>query len=311
MKTLRMIRRHHLARISALMMSIAVGEAATGCSEDSCADTATCGDYEKPMVDGGVGSKDSSVETGDAREGATRCLPGEKTNLEPCGKCGALEKMCEQDGTWSTPQCVDEGACAAGQEQAEACGNGGTRKRVCNASCAWEPYDECTAKPPCSGGQVETESCVNSGKRTRACNASNDWGPWGECTGEEAGVNHLYYSADTYANRGSRYTQIQLNDRNQSVKEFQVKICRTEELKREYPSINANCSNRANEFMDGNFGPMTLAAAKDIQSYQKVQEGCDGNPQTFIHHSAISANGIVGPQTWGKLEVMFDAMCSN
>lgn len=86
-----------------------------------------------------------SVCTGELT--STPCTIGE-VQTNPCGNCGKQTDTCDpMTCEWTTGVCTGEGVCAEGdkEESSASCTVAGeVRTRVCNASCAWGGYSDCS-----------------------------------------------------------------------------------------------------------------------------------------------------------------------
>jgi len=146
--------------------------------------------------DGGKdAAKDATAETGvDAGKPAPNpgdaCKALDEIFPRTCGACGKQEAIClaKPDGTPGVVSdyspCVGElvDGCIPGTVENEACGNCGTRKRTCNAYCAWitaacagEPVDSCTP----TAVDYTSAGCGVGTVRTRTCNAACSWSGFG------------------------------------------------------------------------------------------------------------------------------------
>lgn len=95
-----------------------------------------------------------------------------------CGNCGTRTRVCDMNtGTWSDwSACTGEGVCEP--DETRGCGRGGTQ--VCDGSCRWD--DACTGQTCLGSGR---QACGNCGVQTRSCNGSTgSWTEWSECSDE-------------------------------------------------------------------------------------------------------------------------------
>ncbi len=106
---------------------------------------------------------------------------------EPCGDCGMRTRSCTASCTWGAwGACTGEGACAPGTvEMGAACGRCGTSQRTCQDDCNWGS-STCTGEGVCSPGASDTTSCgrCDNGTVTRTCTTACTWSSTGMCTGE-------------------------------------------------------------------------------------------------------------------------------
>ena len=110
---------------------------------------------------------------GDCRWGACVSSECEGPSTRACGNCGTQRRSCD-DGVWSAwSECQGEGECSP--DASEACGSQGSR--TCGGNCQWS---ECAGQT-CTG--PDTEACGNCGTRHRVCD-NGVWSSWSECSGE-------------------------------------------------------------------------------------------------------------------------------
>jgi hypothetical protein len=99
---------------------------------------------------------------------------------EACGNCGTRTRICDMNtGEWSEwSACLGEGACSP--DTTRACGATGTGTQSCAGNCQWD--DACTGQK-CVGASVE--GCGLCGTRTRTCNTNDGtWSGWSACSNE-------------------------------------------------------------------------------------------------------------------------------
>lgn len=107
--------------------------------------------------------------------------------VEPCGNCGERTRSCAESCQWSPwSACSGEGPCRTGADERESCGQCASRGRVCTEACEWGAWSECDAGGVCSAGDIDTEACGDCGERSRTCTADCDWSDWGACASEGA-----------------------------------------------------------------------------------------------------------------------------
>jgi hypothetical protein len=75
------------------------------------------------------------------------------------------------------------GDCTPGASQSEACGNCGSRARVCGPLAEWAEWSACAAEKDCTPGKTKKEACGECGERVITCAADCTW-QLGDCTGD-------------------------------------------------------------------------------------------------------------------------------
>ncbi|MBX3222612.1 MAG: hypothetical protein KF795_18985 [Labilithrix sp.] len=163
-------------------------------------------DDDATAVDAGNGKKDGGKSDGGADAGKPPPTPGDScatldTIVEKtCGACGKHSTVCLADdqgqGSWSVySACTGElaGGCVPGESVTEACGNCGTRVRVCSKFCALST-PACTGQPvdSCSPGTVELTSagCASSSLfRARTCRADCSAPGFSDCAPPPTTIN--------------------------------------------------------------------------------------------------------------------------
>ncbi len=112
------------------------------------------------------------------------CIPGELTSAD-CGLCGTHSATCPASGEWSDAEwteCLGEGICPTGINEAEACGNCGTQIRTCNGFCQWGAWGACEAEGLCTPGELKWEACEGlCTSKASTCTDQCQWGQWGAC----------------------------------------------------------------------------------------------------------------------------------
>ena len=99
---------------------------------------------------------------------------------EACGNCGTRTRICDMNtGEWSAwSECLGQGVCAP--DTTRACGATGTGTQSCAGNCQWDAA--CTGQK-CGGASVE--ACGLCGTHSRTCNTNNGtWSDWTACSNE-------------------------------------------------------------------------------------------------------------------------------
>lgn len=124
------------------------------------------------------------------------CEPG-ATELVTCPCGGTSERVCLDSCTWGAPSGCGE-ACEPGATETAACGNCGTTTRSCDLACAWGEWSACTDEGPCAPGDVQAEACGASdvgmcalGTAERTCLDTCAWGEPGACVGEVVATDEI------------------------------------------------------------------------------------------------------------------------
>ncbi|MGZ3420279.1 MAG: hypothetical protein ACXVEF_36300 [Polyangiales bacterium] len=168
-----------------------------GCSDPYAAPrdggTSAGGDAGGTIGEGGaIITDDSGASTTDTSASheevgsSPNCFDPGKSESSACGNCGTRVRLCGGDLKWSEwSSCSGEGVCTPSDTDSESCGTGGTRSRTCTSSCTWGSFGECVGgAPPCGSlGATDSAACGNCGTKTRTCEATG-WGSYGACTGE-------------------------------------------------------------------------------------------------------------------------------
>ena len=90
----------------------------------------------------------------DAPVDCTCDTPG-ANRTQPCGRCGMQSQTC-RDGTWQdVGACLGQGECMAGAVEIEETMMCGERQRLCDASCAWMPWEVTVPDGECVPGACE------------------------------------------------------------------------------------------------------------------------------------------------------------
>lgn len=108
-----------------------------------------------------------------------------------CGACGKQTALClaEDGGAPKVSEysaCAGEvnGGCIAGTVEEVPCGNCGTQKRTCDATCKWFTAACVQPQGACKAGTVEytVAGCPTKNTyRSRSCSASCGWSAYGAC----------------------------------------------------------------------------------------------------------------------------------
>jgi hypothetical protein len=127
------------------------------------------------------------------------CAPLNDIEQQTCGTCGFQTRTClpadggatGKWGAWGFCQGQVPGGCTPGQATTEACGNCGTRQKVCQNDCSYA-VGSCQGEPSnaCAPGSTDFEvglSC-DVGGRERVCGAACTWGNFGGCFVPEGGT---------------------------------------------------------------------------------------------------------------------------
>lgn len=197
--------------ISSVVLSGSAGACATGnpVSDDLA-------DFEL-KTDGGGPTMSIVASQGDSRGANDSGLAAQgeacvatQPQSEPCGKCGTHSRECLRAaggnrvwGEWSqcSGELSDPSACDPSIRFAdEACGNCGTRPRICGADCRFVTGTTCVeptfnGEPACAPGSadfVSTPACssANSG-RYRSCDSGCRWSAPGPCETLQVGAAPL------------------------------------------------------------------------------------------------------------------------
>ncbi len=109
------------------------------------------------------------------------CDPG-AIEVQPCGNCGNRRRECGDDSDWGVfGECMGVGPCAQGDERMEVCGLCGREAQSCDEACQWV-RGECVAQGECGPGAEDAQECPDDGGvRVRMCTEECAWGPYGEC----------------------------------------------------------------------------------------------------------------------------------
>lgn len=110
---------------------------------------------------------------------------------EACGNCGTRVRLCTALGQWGDfGACTAEGVCVPGSQSDEACGLCGTMTRNCSEACAWID-GACAGEGICTPEAVDSQDCIGAGKKERVCGADCAWGDFGDCTGGECAPDDI------------------------------------------------------------------------------------------------------------------------
>lgn len=134
-----------------------------------------CGDGESRCDDGVWGrcSSPDPIQCTDYTTCGTVTLCADQCPDAPAEVCNGLDDDCS--GAADEPF-----ECVVGSRSSQACGNCGTRTRVCSATCRWES-GPCHGQGPCSPGQQTSAGCGNE-CQMKTCTSSCQW-PSGSCSG--------------------------------------------------------------------------------------------------------------------------------
>ena len=204
-------------------------------TDSGSGDDSTLGDDSTVDTDTGV-KKDAGKDTGakdavsdvnkfdaplsDGAPQGSPCTTPQAVEAQPCGLCGVQYRGCLAApadagyvwGPWGFCQNEQTGPDACDPSQTytdEACGNCGTRPRLCQNDCTFATGLVCNEPAnACHPGDTEFVlglSC-DAGGREHTCDNTCQWGPYGNCTTGPVNPNFINISSTVGGSANKTFT---------------------------------------------------------------------------------------------------------